>query len=112
VKLPHAELAVIETEKIRDYLLSASHPIGRFKAPVFQAMGYRQDQWEQLAADLREQHALSEVDEVVETKHGRKYVIRANLKGPNGRTFAMQSIWILLKDEDVPRFVTAYPGEE
>ncbi len=112
MKLPHAELAVIETEKIRDYLLWASHPIGRFKAPVFQAMGYRQDQWEQLAADLREQHALSEVDEVVETQHGRKYAIRANLKGPNGRTFAMQSIWIILKGEDVPRFVTTYPGEE
>jgi hypothetical protein len=112
VKLPHAELAVLETEKIRDYLLSASHPIGRFKAPAFQAMGYRQDQWEQLAADLREQHALAEVDEVVETQHGRKYVIRANLKGPNGRTFAMQSIWIVLKGEDLPRFVTAYPGEE
>jgi hypothetical protein len=48
----------------------------------------------------------------VETQHGRKYVIRANLKGPNGRTFAMQSIWIVLKGEDLPRFVTAYPGEE
>jgi hypothetical protein len=24
----------------------------------------------------------------------------------------MQSIWIILKGEDVPRFVTAYPGEE
>ncbi len=112
MKLPHAELAVIETEKLRDYLLSAAHPIGRFKAPVFQAMGYSQDRWEQLAADLREQHVLSEVDEVVESPHGRKYVIRANLKGPNGRTFAMMSIWIVLKGEDVPRFVTAYPGEE
>lgn len=112
MKLPHAEVAVIEAEKIRDYLLSDSHPIGRFKAPVFEALGYRQASWEQLASDLREQHALSEVGEVVETQHGRKYVIRANLKGPNGRTFAMQSIWIVLKGEDLPRFVTAYPGEE
>lgn len=112
MKLPHAELALIEKEKLRDYLLSASHPIGRFKAPVFQAMGYSRDGWEQLAADLREQHVFSEVGEVVESLHGKKYVIRANLKGPNGRTFVMMSIWIVLWGEDVPRFVTAYPGEE
>jgi hypothetical protein len=112
VKLPNAELALIETEKIRDYLLSASHPIGRFKAPVFEAMGYSQDRWERLASDLREQHAFSEIDEIVDSQHGTKYILRANLKGPNGRTFAMQSIWIILKGEDVPRFVTAYPGEE
>lgn len=112
MKLPHPELALIETEKLRDYLLSASHPIGRFKAPVLQAMGYSQDRWEQLAADLREQHVLSEVDDVIESPHGRKYIIRANLKGPNGRTFAMMSIWIVRKGEDFPRFVTVYPGEE
>ena len=93
-------------------LLSASHLLAASKSPVFQAMGYSQDRWEQLAADLREQHVLSEVDEVVESPHGRKYIIRANLKGPNGRTFAMVSIWMVLKGEDVSRFVTAYPGEE
>ena len=75
-------------------------------------MGYSQDRWERLAADLREQHTVSEVDEVVESPHGRKYIIRANVKGPNDRTLAVQSIWIILKGEDFPRFVTAYPGEE
>jgi len=91
LKLPHAELALIDTEKLRDYLLSPSHPVGRFKAPVFQAMGYTQDRWEQLSVDLREQHVASDVNEVVETAHGRKYIIRANLKGPRGRSFPMMS---------------------
>ena len=45
------------------------------------------------------------------TRYGKKYVIRANLKGPNGKAAAVVSVWILLKDEYVPRFVTAYPGE-
>lgn len=41
--LPNAELACIEPEKIRDYLLSPTHPIGRFKAMVFTtALGYNQ----------------------------------------------------------------------
>lgn len=112
LKLPHAELARIDTEKLRDYLLSPSHPIGRFKAPVFQALGYTQDRWEQLSVDLRQQHVSSDVDDVVETAHGTTYIIRGNLKGPNGRSFPMMSIWIVLKGEEFPRFVTAYPEEQ
>lgn len=34
-KLPNAEQAVVEPAKVRDYLLSSAHPVGRFKAVVF-----------------------------------------------------------------------------
>jgi hypothetical protein len=37
--LPHAELATIDPAKLRDYLLSPSHPVGRFKATVVDALG-------------------------------------------------------------------------
>lgn len=46
-----------------------------------------------------------------ESPYGTKYVIRANLKGPNGRTAEIQSVWIVLKGEEIPRFLTAYPGD-
>ena len=46
--LPNAATAVIEPSKIRDYLLSSSHPIGRFKAVVFTALGYSQEDWPRL----------------------------------------------------------------
>jgi len=32
VLLPNADEAVIEPAKLRDYLLSTTHPLGRFKA--------------------------------------------------------------------------------
>ena len=35
--LPNIDKAVIEPEKLRDYLLSKSHPIGRFKAEFFRS---------------------------------------------------------------------------
>lgn len=53
VTLPGAERAVIEAAKLRDYLLSPSHPIGRFKAAFFVPLGYSQEAWRTLAADLR-----------------------------------------------------------
>ena len=52
--LPNAAKAVIDSAKVRDYLLSSSHPIGRFKQPFFAALGYSRDQWQQLEADLLE----------------------------------------------------------
>ena len=103
MKLPHADKALIDAEKLRDYLLSSTHPVGRFKAPVFLRMGYSQNQWEQLAADLRSQHLSSDVQEASESNYGMKYVIRARLKGPNGTAFEFVSVWIVLEGENVPR---------
>lgn len=53
MKLPAAERAGIEPAKIRDYLLSTSHPVGRFKAPFFASLGYTSTNWRRLEEDLR-----------------------------------------------------------
>jgi hypothetical protein len=108
--LPNAEHAVIPAGKLRDYLLSASHAQGRFKASVFGALGYTVTDWQRLAADLREQHLSLDAREERSTEHGRKFVIRGPLAGPNGRTREMISVWIIDRGEDTPRFVTAYPA--
>ena len=46
------------------------------------------------------------------TKHGQKYIIARNLKGPSGKVMKLKSIWIILAGEELPRFITIYPGEE
>ena len=51
--LPNAENAIVDPRKVRDYLLSPTHPIGHFKAVVFNALGYSVENWELLAEDLR-----------------------------------------------------------
>ncbi|MGE3402794.1 MAG: DUF6883 domain-containing protein [Vicinamibacterales bacterium] len=38
------------------------------------------------------------------------FTIRAILKGPNGESALVVSVWFVPHDRGVPRFVTAYPG--
>jgi Domain of unknown function (DUF4926) len=46
--LLNSSKAVIAPEKLRDYLLSPTHPIGRYKALFFRTLGYDQTNWRQL----------------------------------------------------------------
>jgi len=111
VKLPAAERAVVDPPKVRDYLLSDQHPIGRFKSVFFKSLGYSGDAWEELRRDL---HALAQAEEATlgeGTEYGQKYEIRGTLKEPVGRSAAVRTVWIIRWEENAPRFVTAFPGE-
>ena len=109
--IPNADRAVIDPAKLRGYLLSGTHPVGRFKARFFARLGYSTDNWQRLDEDLRRQHLSTPVHRVEVTRYGQKYEIRAILKGPNGRSAQVVSVWFVPAGFDTPRFVTAYPGE-
>ena len=109
MKLPNAEQALIEPEKVRDYLLSASHPVGRFKSAYLQALGYSQDEWEFLRDELL---ALAKSDAASPGRpieYGRKFEVRGTLRGRGGRPAGIVAVWVVRHGEDFPRFVTAYP---
>jgi hypothetical protein len=72
VKLPAVERTVIEPAKVRDYLLSREHPVGRFKAVFFESLGYQANAWEQLEADLRGLAVAGEATLGDPTKYGQK----------------------------------------
>lgn len=109
--VPGAERAIVEPRKIRDYLLSATHPVGRFKAAFFSSLGYTSEDWGQLASDLRE-FAHGDVTATEPNDFGTKYAIHAVLTGPNGRSATVVTVWVVLSAEADPRFVTAYPGDQ
>ena len=111
MKLPGAEGAVIPAEKLRDYLLSFEHGLGRAKAAFFAVLGYEAAQWQLLERDLREQHLVADAHLRRQTRWGDEYEIIAELRGPNGRSTLVVSGWYVRKDENFPRFVTAYPQE-
>ena len=49
MKLPNADRAIVEIEKLRDYCLSSSHPRGRHEARVFiNALGITADDAQEL----------------------------------------------------------------
>jgi hypothetical protein len=110
MRLPNASRALIPREKLYDYLLSRAHPIGRFKATFFATLGYQSDVWQRLEADLREQHLSQEAKLAATMSFGVKYEIRAILKGPIGPPRPVVSVWFIANGQEIPRFVTAYPG--
>ena len=109
MRIPNAERAVIEPAKLHAYLLSRNHPIGRFKATFFLALGYSSENWRQLEADLRSQHLSQDATADERTPYGQKYAIRATLVGPSGRSAEVVSVWVVRTGEEFARFVTAYP---
>lgn len=108
--LPQAEHAVIEPRKFRDYLLSPAHPVGRFKAGFFATLGYTADAWGTLSVDLRRHAIDGEVIGEGRSPFGHKFEVSGLLTGPNGKAAVVVGVWIILSEEDFPRFVTAYPG--
>jgi len=111
MKLPSAERAAIAPAKIRDYLLSTSHPVGRFKAPFFASLGYTSVNWLRLDKDLRDLAVSGDAELGKDSPYGQKYEIRGTLRGPSGRFAEVLTVWIILFGGDVPQFVTAFPGE-
>lgn len=111
MKLPEAQRAVIAPDKIRDYLLSTSHRVGRFKAPFFATLGYTNADWRRLEQDLLNLAASADAEPGRESPYGQKYEIRGTLNGPSGKSATVLTVWIVRFESDVPQFVTAFPGE-
>lgn len=110
MRLPNADRAEIDPKKLHGYLLSPSHPIGRFKARFFAALGYSAERWPEFEADLRSQHLTQDAQPSESMPEGQLFTIRAILKGPNGQSAMVLSVWFIAAAAGVTRFVTAYPG--
>ena|SRR3972149_3549119 len=111
-KLPNYGKAFIDPVKIRDYILSSLHPVGRFKAALFKMMGYTPEDWELFAEDIRKYHLPLDAEPIEKTKYGQKYIITGAITGPNGKIVILRSIWIIMEGEEAPRFITIYPEGE
>lgn len=111
MKLPNADKAIIPPQKLRDYVLSSSHPVGKFKAAFFQNLGYTSDNWQQLVADIRSIIDSNDATVGEKTEYGLKLEVRGIITGSNHQTAEIVTAWIILNGEDNPRFITAYPGD-
>jgi hypothetical protein len=107
--LPNADRADIDRAKVRDYLLGAAHPVGRFKARFFVALGYAADQWERLRDDILAIARLGNVAAETATSYGRKFEVDGILMAPSGRSATVRTVWIIRTEEDFPRLVTVFP---
>jgi hypothetical protein len=106
-----ADVAVISPEKLRDYILSPTHPDGRGKAAYLSRFGYSRTDWRRLERDLRAQHLILDAAPGRPSLYGTKYEIVGVLVGPNGATGRIRTVWIVRQGEAVPRLVTLIPEE-
>jgi hypothetical protein len=109
MRLPNAELAVVDREKIVAYLLNPEHPDNGGKAAFFYALEFTPDDCVAFADALRKLALTADVTDSMETTHGKKYIIDGELEDPAGKKAWVRSIWIIDAGTDLPRLVTAYP---
>jgi hypothetical protein len=110
VFLPNSERAVVDDAKVRDYLLSPSHPVGRFKSAFFSALGFSVDDWQALRNVLLDVAQSGDAILGQPSPFGQKFEIRATLTGPSGRQAKVVTVWMVSDGRDFAHFVTAFPG--
>ena len=95
-KLPEAHRAIVDPEKLRDYVLSPEHAHGRHKARVFQsALGIDRDNWVYLREQILAGVVEAEVSEVRSGRYGLRYSVPILIEGLNGQTHEVITGWIV-----------------
>lgn len=108
-KLPHAQDAVVDRAKLRDYVLSPDHEYGRHKARVFlSALGIDRDGWEYLRDQIAAGVIEAEVSEVRTGRYGLRYSVPMLIEGLNGQTHEITTGWIIEQEGATPRLTSAY----
>lgn len=111
MRLPRADSAIIDDRKLREYLLSAEHPVGRFKAAFFRSLGYGPGEANLLREALLAHAREGEAELGEASAYGQRYRVRGILRGVAGRSAAVVSAWIVPSEEEAPRLVAAFPGD-
>lgn len=101
--------AVIAREKLTRYLL-VPQPRGD-KSAFLALAGYMLDNHEQLLSDLGSQILPLEAYPLERNEFGQLYEIAGPLRGPNGVTLRVRTIWMTEHLTGVTKFITLVPGK-
>jgi hypothetical protein len=111
MKLPASESAYVPREKITEYLLSLTHPVGHTKALFFRKFGYNESNIEAFEEALLTIARNDDVVEIETKPYGVKYILEGSVKSPLNIIANIRTVWIVEADHTRPRFITAYPAE-
>jgi hypothetical protein len=107
--LPHAERAVVDVRKLRDYCLNATHDEGKHKARLFAAaLGMTADDADALRETLLQVVKTHEAQLGRRDEYGQRYFVDFTLEW-RGRRAMVRSGWIIEHQSDTPRLTTCYP---
>ncbi|MBD0372956.1 MAG: hypothetical protein ICV60_19085 [Pyrinomonadaceae bacterium] len=112
MRLPNADRAVVDIEKLRDYSLNLNHPVGKHKARVFlAALGLKVDDAARLRELILEAILTSEAEERPSSRYGKRFVVDFQATSFDKYVAASKVIrtaWIIKNDEDFPRLTSCY----
>jgi hypothetical protein len=112
VRLPNAERAIVDIEKLRDYSLNPNHPKGKHKARVFlSALGFKADDAERLREMIMEATLTSEARTQQPTSYGQRFVVDFPVTGFDkfvATTITVRTTWIIRNEEDFPRLTSCF----
>jgi hypothetical protein len=107
MKMPGADGAIVDPEKIRGYCLNPEHPRGKHKARVFATLGFTVENAEALRAVLLNAAATRDAQPAQSDEFGDRYVIEFEVRGPL-RAGVVRSTWIVRRGETLPRLTSCF----
>ncbi len=108
MKLPNAERAFADIEKLRGYCLNPFHIKGKHKARMFSSiLGLTLKDAEKLRKALLEAAKNLDASPSVEDKYGKRYIVDFMMTTTKGQA-KIRSTWIVLRHEDFPRLTNCY----
>lgn len=100
--------AIIAVEKVRDYLLKPREK--KDKSKYLALAGYSRAKYQRLIDDLRDL-LPAEAKLQNQTRFGDRFILRCQLRGPNGTILPVCTIW---ENHNILgwKFITLYPDKE
>jgi len=111
MRLPNSGSVRIEKQKIVEYLLSPTHRYGASKAKFFAQFGFGLENWEALAAALRDHARKNHQVLRKETPFGPRFEVDGVLDTPSGERPRVRTVWQMDEGDVSARLITAYPLE-
>jgi hypothetical protein len=107
--IPHADRAVVDIRKVRDYCLNPLHDEGQHKARLFASvLGLTAAEAEDLRTLLLQAVQTSDAQEGRRDAYGQRYTVDFLLEWRDKRA-VVRSGWIIEHGSDIPRLTTCYP---
>ncbi len=108
MKLPNAELAFVDINKLRSYSLDPNHHRGKHKAQLFSAvLGFTAADAEELKAILLSAAQQYAAEPKPPTEYGERYVIDFPITRFQNQA-TIRSSWIIRLTENFPRLTSCY----
>jgi hypothetical protein len=108
VKLPNDGNAIVDVTKVRDYVLSQTHPRGRHKARVFlAALELTAADSEELRLALLKSAIVGDAVRGGADEFGARYTVDFEMVRSIKRA-RVRGCWIIRMDDGIPRLTSCY----